>query len=540
MRKILANIKMFYKLLISPLVIVIFLLVLAVLSFNGFSRQKAATQDIYNNRFKNYQDSATIVGELTNLHANIYKIIGWANANYESKKIDEFSKAQWGVLEKNIGIMQEVVKSSHINDKEKEYYKQALTQTIKYQELASKVIDIAKTDASTSSILMAQADDSFQVLNKSLNDLMEVEKKLSKGKFEESLAGIKSFSDQFIVVSFIAIVLSVLLNLYMAKAITSPLKETISVIRKIADGDLTQVVTVDSGDEIGELAHSVNLMREKMGDAVGQSVITSQALSGAASEQAAALEETSSSLEEMSAMTRQNAEGTARANELMVQTKEVTEKANVSMSQLTKSMAEIGQASEQTQRIVKTIDEIAFQTNLLALNAAVEAARAGEAGAGFAVVADEVRNLAMRAADAARNTSGLMGDIVSKVKAGEHLVEVTNKAFQQVSESSGKVVELVGEIAAGSQEQAQGIEQVNKAVVEMNGVTHQNAASAEELASIMALFRTSQSGFEEARHRQPARGDKSIAALPQKTGFLNRLGLPQIPFRRWGPAGEKA
>jgi methyl-accepting chemotaxis protein len=337
----------------------------------------------------------------------------------------------------------------------------------------------------------------------------------------------------------IAIVLSVLLNLYMAKAITSPLHETISVIRKIADGDLTQVVTVSSGDEIGELAHSVNLMREKMGEAVGHSVMTSQALSGAASEQAAALEETSSSLEEMAAMTRQNAEGTARANELMVQTREVTEKANKSMGELTISMNEIGQASEQTQKIVKTIDEIAFQTNLLALNAAVEAARAGEAGAGFAVVADEVRNLAMRAADAARNTSGLMGDIVSKVKAGEHLVDVTNKAFKQVSESSGKVVELVGEIAAGSQEQAQGIEQVNKAVVEMNGVTQQNAASAEELASIMALFRTSQSGFEEALHRQP-KANKSIAALPQKTGLLNRLGLAQVPFRKLGQAGVKS
>ncbi len=124
------------------------------------------------------------------------------------------------------------------------------------------------------------------------------------------------------------------------------------------------------------------------------------------------------------------------------------------------------------------------------MNAAVEAARAGAAGAGFAVVADEVRNLAIRAAEAAKNTSGLIEDIVKKIRNGEKLVGVTSEAFREIMESSGKVVRLIGEIAGSSQEQSVGIDQISRAVREMNNLTQQNAAGAEELASIMAMFKT--------------------------------------------------
>ncbi len=210
---------------------------------------------------------------------------------------------------------------------------------------------------------------------------------------------------------------------------------------------------------------------------------SSQSLSEGASEQAASIEETSSSLEELSSMTKQNAENAGQADNLMREAHQVVVQSNNSMVELTGSMAEISKASEETSKIIKTIDEIAFQTNLLALNAAVEAARAGEAGAGFAVVADEVRNLALRAADAAKDTADLIEGTVKKVKDGSELVTHTNDAFAKVSESAAKVGELVGEIAAASNEQAQGIDQVNKAVAEMDKVVQQNAASAEESAS---------------------------------------------------------
>ncbi len=207
-----------------------------------------------------------------------------------------------------------------------------------------------------------------------------------------------------------------------------------------------------------------------------------QALSLGASQQAASLEETSASLEEIASMTRQNSENAHQADTLMKNTTQIVGAANESMKVLIHSMDDIAKSSEETSKIVRTIDEIAFQTNLLALNAAVEAARAGAAGAGFAVVADEVRSLAMRAADASKHTSMLIEDTVSKVNRGAGLVETTNKAFGDVASSLGKVEGLVSGIAAASNDQAEGVAQINLAVADVDQVTQRSASNAEGAA----------------------------------------------------------
>jgi hypothetical protein len=207
-----------------------------------------------------------------------------------------------------------------------------------------------------------------------------------------------------------------------------------------------------------------------------------QVLAEGASAQAAAIEQTSASMEEMASQTKRNAENSAEAEGVMRETAQVISKASQSMAALTASMGEISAASEQTSKIVKTIDEIAFQTNLLALNAAVEAARAGEAGAGFAVVADEVRNLAMRAAEAAKNTAQLIEGTVEKVRGGSELVGRTSEEFGKVSAYVGKVDSLMSEIHAASNEQSTGIGQINQAIGQMDLVIQQVAANAEEAA----------------------------------------------------------
>jgi methyl-accepting chemotaxis protein len=206
----------------------------------------------------------------------------------------------------------------------------------------------------------------------------------------------------------------------------------------------------------------------------------SHELSEGASEQAAAIEETSSSMEEMASMTRQNAHNAAEADQLIREARKIAAAADGSMSQLTQSMSNITEASEETRRIIKTIDEIAFQTNLLALNAAVEAARAGAAGAGFAVVADEVRNLAMRAAEAAKNTANLIEETMERVQVGSELVRKTNSEFDQVAGTVSRSCELVAEISAACQEQAQGIGQMSSAILQIEQVLQRNALGAEE------------------------------------------------------------
>jgi len=210
----------------------------------------------------------------------------------------------------------------------------------------------------------------------------------------------------------------------------------------------------------------------------------SQSLAEGATEQAAGFEETSSSLEEISAMTRQNAENAQQADSLATEAKKYVDSGSEAMKRMNVAITQIQESSNQTAKIIKVIDDIAFQTNLLALNAAVEAARAGEAGKGFAVVAEEVRNLAMRSAEAAKNTSELIEDSVKNSKNGVDIATDVSKNLEDIVVGIGKTSDLVSEIAAVSIEQAQGIDQLNFAVSQMDKVTQSNAANAEESASV--------------------------------------------------------
>ncbi len=259
-----------------------------------------------------------------------------------------------------------------------------------------------------------------------------------------------------LIVVIIAIIVGILLAIVITRGITGP-------INKIIEG-------LSSG-------------ASQITAASGQVASSSQSMAEGASEQASSLEETSSSLEEMASMTRQNAENSNQANIFMAEAAEMVKVGQQSMGSLSRAIDDIKKSSDETAKIVKTIDEIAFQTNLLALNAAVEAARAGEAGKGFAVVAEEVRNLAQRSAEAAKNTSALIEGSQKNSEKGVAVAGETAQALNKMTESSRKVASLVSEISAASKEQSQGIDQINTAVAQMDQVVQANASNAEESAS---------------------------------------------------------
>jgi len=280
-------------------------------------------------------------------------------------------------------------------------------------------------------------------------------------------------------------------------AVMGPINEASAVLERMANKDMTARVQGDYRGDHAKIKESINLAAENLDKALQQVAIGAeqvasasvqvstggQSLSQGASEQASSLEEISSNLQEMSSMTKQNVMNAREAKGVAEQARSSSDKGVESMNRMSAAINQIKTSSDATARIVKTIDEIAFQTNLLALNAAVEAARAGDAGKGFAVVAEEVRNLAMRSAEAAKNTANLIEEAVKNSENGVNINTEVLKNFQEITERTNKVSQVVAEIAAASEQQDQGLGQVNKAVEQLNQVTQQNAANAEESAS---------------------------------------------------------
>jgi methyl-accepting chemotaxis protein len=280
-------------------------------------------------------------------------------------------------------------------------------------------------------------------------------------------------------------------------AVILPINEALAILERVSDRDMTARVTGDYRGDFARIKEVLNKAVQNIDDAlvrvaVGSDQVASaseqissgsQSLSQSSSEQASSLEEIASSLQEMSSMTKQNTGNAKEAQKLSEAAHSSTVKGVESMKRLSAAMDQIHKASESTAKIVKTIDEIAFQTNLLALNAAVEAARAGDAGKGFAVVAEEVRNLAMRSAEAAKNTSGLIEESVRKAEGGVSINQEVLQNLQEMNVHTTRVTTVMAEIVSASDQQNQGIEQVNRAVEQMNAVTQATAASAEESAS---------------------------------------------------------
>jgi methyl-accepting chemotaxis protein len=416
----------------------------------------------------------------------------------DEKDMTRFEKLMSDILAKFEKDRTEYVKLISSPD-EQRLYDDLSAQWKAYSDEHKQIVELSRANKSDEAKTLIHGKS--QELFDKVHDTLDKDVQLNiRGGIDASRTGdaLYASSRMWIVVILACVTLAgITVAAYIARSVSRPLSEAVQFAQVIASGDLTMKLEVKRRDEIGRLLVALQEMNESLAKVVGEvrsgtDVIATGSvqiatgnmdLSSRTEQQASSLEETASSMEELTSTVKQNADNARQANSLAQSASDVARKGGTVISEVVDTMGSINDSAKKIVDIIGVIDGIAFQTNILALNAAVEAARAGEQGRGFAVVASEVRNLAQRSANAAREIKSLIDDSVDKVQSGSRLVNQAGSTMFDIVESVKRVTDIIAEIAAASDEQTAGIEQINVAVSQMDQVTQQNAALVEEAAA---------------------------------------------------------
>ena len=500
------NLKIGQKLAFSFSVVIALMLLLATLAYIRVNGLASGIELLNKDRYPKIVLVHTIKDELNEIARNMRNILLMSDAETLKKEyanIDEKSQ----MIGVNIDKLSKVITS----EKEQEILKLVVAARIKFIALRTTFLNLAKDGKKDEAVALLYSEVRpsqlayFDVLDK----LIEFQQNLMENSGVEAEAQASQTRMIIFLLSITAAVISVLLGLYATRSITRPLTEAVIIARKVADGDLTSTIVVDSKDETGQLLQALQDMNLSLQKIVGHvrsgtdtiATASSQIASGnldlssRTEQQASSLEETASSMEELTSTVKQNGDNARQANLLALSASGVALKGGQVVSQVVETMGSINESSRKIVDIISVIDSIGFQTNILALNAAVEAARAGEQGRGFAVVASEVRNLAQRSASAAKEIKTLISDSVEKVDVGSKLVTQAGDTMEEIVASVKRVTDIMGEITSAGQEQETGIEQINQAISEMDTVTQQNAALVEEAAAAAASLQEQAAGL---------------------------------------------
>jgi len=483
--------------LLAPAVAIVLMIVVVAVSFWGMREQRLAQEELANRYLAARVMASSVESQVATVRGEVYRLFMMLG-NFDPKRIEQ---ERVGLRNRTIAIGA-TLSDADLGQSEglNKLISQGEAEIGQYSKKADEAIDMGTGDVNIGIAAMMSADEQYGAVIKTFNEIGAAvnQQAADVTKRTEQTAAISQFLIGGALI--VAIVAGLAVAILSARATVGHLRAASLVAGKLADGDLGVRFAVQSKDELGDLSHSLERMREAFAKMIGDIRNTSESVSLASSEiargnedlsgrteqQASNLQQTAASMEQLSSTVKNNANTARQANQLAASASEVAARGGHAVGQVVSTMGEIQASSRKIAEIIGVIDGIAFQTNILALNAAVEAARAGEQGRGFAVVAGEVRNLAQRSAQAAREIKQLISDSVQKVDSGSRQVTEAGQTMRDIVEQVRRVADLIGEITSATLEQDSGIGQVNAAVSQLDQMTHQNAALVQQSAAAAA------------------------------------------------------
>ncbi|MFL6708784.1 MAG: methyl-accepting chemotaxis protein [Massilia sp.] len=486
------------KLLLAPGLVLILLVVTATSAWQGMVRQNASMENLVEVRAARLKATADVAGDAKHAHANIYQLLAWINGSFAKARVDALTA---DIGKKHGEIAAQLTALAAVGDaSERKLIDASSAALAAYRKSVQQTIELAQVDQSTATASMSKAEKEFTVLHAQLGQLAVLERSLSETAFAAAKAEYRKLVLTMAALVLLSIGLSLVATMLVRRAMLRDIRAIADVVGELAEGRLAKGAANPGRDEIAATSRALGNTIERLTaslrsimtsvrsiDTASQEIATGNLdLSARTEMQASSLEETSSAMETLTVAVKDNANNAKLATELAASAANLASDGGKAVSRAVATMESIKTSSRKIVEIIGVIDGISFQTNILALNAAVEAARAGEQGRGFAVVASEVRTLAQRSAAAAKEIKALIADSVAIIDGGSASVNEAGNSMGNIVASVQQVNEIIARISLASNEQANGIAEVNLAVGQMDDMTQQNAALVEEAAAAAA------------------------------------------------------